>query len=272
LFFPLATALLLGQPGLTAWALCALAIGGFLAHEGFVVLAGGRGDRARRDDGVRARHSLLSFGAIALAGSVTAALRLDVTLAWGAGVAILLSGAAVLTAWLGREHSLPGELFAALALTSWCLPVALAGGLQVHSATGLWLIWFAVFGMATTAVQSVIARSTRRSPTIANTLCALIAALALGSVLSATQSGWLPVGVAWTLLPAGIASFVLVARPVPARQLRSIGWSIIAVSVVTLATMLWAFGPVPPLPLEGVAGVHAPALESAAEPLHALRG
>jgi len=241
LLFPLVTALLLGRPGLTASALCAVAVGGFLAHEGFVVLAGGRGDRARREDRVRAWQSLLCFGAIALAGGVTAALRLDAPLAWGTGIAILLSGAAVLISWLGREHSLPGELFAALALTSWCLPVALAGGLPVHPATGLWLIWFSVFAMATAAVQSVIARSTRRSPAIANTLCALIAALALGGVFSATQSGWLPAGVAWTLLPAGLVSCTLLARPVPARQLRSIGWSIIAVSVVTMVMMLWAF-------------------------------
>jgi hypothetical protein len=244
LLFPLATALLLGRPGIATWALCAIAVGGFLAHEGFVVLAGLRGDRARREDGPRARISLLCFGAVALGGGVAALPRLDEGMVWGTTLAILLSCLAMLVAWLGAERSLAGKLMAALVLSSWCVPVSLSGGLSVHTSVGLWSIWFAVFSLGTAAVESVMARSARRSPRLAQALCVAIALLAPCSVLAAATYRLMPPQAPWTLLPAVVVSLALIASPVPARHMRSIGWSIVAVSVMTLGWMLRVFASV----------------------------
>lgn len=242
LLFPLVAALLIGRPGLTAWALCAAALGGFLAHEGFVVLAGSRGDRARREDGPRAWKSLWWFGSLAVAGAIAAAPGLNERSAWGAAAAVLLSGAGLLVAWRGTERSLTGELLAALALTSWCLPVLLAGGLPMHVSLGLWSIWFVVFALGTTAVESVIARGSRRSPGLARGLCLTFVIASVAAVHAASESQMLPAGAAWTLLPAALVSLIVAASPLTARHLRMIGWSMIMVGVLTLVMMMQIFG------------------------------
>jgi hypothetical protein len=241
LLFPLATALLLGRPGLTAWGLCAVALGGFLSHDGLVVALGRRGDRARRDDGTRARSSLLSFGGLALVGAIVALPGLEHTAALAAAVAIALACVALRLAWLGAERRLAGTLIAALALSAWCAPIALASGLPVSWSYGLWFVWFAAFAMGTAAVESVIARGARRSPRSAQFLCVALFASANGGVMAAIQHGLLPAAAAWTLTPMGLAAFFIAGTPVPARHMRSIGWSIVAMSLVTMVLMLWVF-------------------------------
>lgn len=67
--FPLASALVLGQANPAAWGLTLVAIAGFLAHEGFVVLLGSRGGRARRESSPAAWRSVSVFGALAIIGS-----------------------------------------------------------------------------------------------------------------------------------------------------------------------------------------------------------
>ena len=69
LLFPLMSALLLARPGRAAWGLSLLAVGGFLAHEGFSVLAGARGLRAKRDAHAVAWRSVAIFGGAALLGA-----------------------------------------------------------------------------------------------------------------------------------------------------------------------------------------------------------
>ena len=241
LLFPLATALLLGRPGLTAWGLCVVAIGGFLSHEGLVVALGRRGDRARRDDGLRARTSLLVFGGVALAGAGVALPGLDRASSMGAAVAIALACVALCIAWLGAERRLAGTTIAALALSAWYAPVALASGLPVPWSYGLWLIWFAAFAMGTTAVESVMARSARRPARGAQFLCVMLAALANGGVLVAINHRLLPARAVWALIPMSLTALVIARAPIHARRMRSIGWWIIAMSVVTMALMLWAF-------------------------------
>lgn len=243
LLFPLTAALLLGTPGQTAWALCAVALGGFLAHEGFVVLVGRRGDRVRRDDKGRARLSLMCFGALAVAGGVVAAPGLDEMAAWGAAIALLLAAVAIFIAWAGRERSLAGELVAALALTSWCVPVSLAGGVHMRSAIALWAVWFITFALGTAAIELVMTRTARGSPRLAQILCVgLATTLAVAGALTGVDRGLMPPGTAGALLPAVLVSLVLLTAPVRAQHLRSIGWSIVAASAVTLVLIVRALG------------------------------
>jgi len=188
--FPLASALVLGQTNQAVWGLTLAAIAGFLAHEGFVVLLGSRGSRARRESNAPARRSVIVFGALAVIGAVLAWPALTPDVARGFALAATLSAAALAVAWLGREHSLGGELLAALALTSWCVPVALAGAVPVNTAMTAWMIWCGVYALATVVVHSVIAGAIQRSP-------------------------------------------------LTARRLRTIGWSIVALSVATLL-LIWS--------------------------------
>lgn len=155
--FPLTSALALGQTNQAVWGLTLAAIAGFLAHEGFVVLLGSRGSRARRESHASAWRSVGAFGALALSGVVYAWPALTPDVERGFALAAILSGAALAAAWLGWEHSLGGELLAALALTSWCVPVALAGAVPVKTAMTVWMIWSTVYALATVIVHSVIA-------------------------------------------------------------------------------------------------------------------
>jgi hypothetical protein len=241
LLFPLATALILGRPGLVALGLSAIALGGFLAHEGLVVAMGRRGDRARREDGPRARTSLLCFGGVALVGAAVALPALEKSTAIATTVAMALACVAIGAAWLGAERRVTGTLIAAVALSAWCAPVALASGLPTATSYALWLIWFAAFAMSTAAVESVMARSARRSPRSAQVLCVGLAVIANGGLIASTRYDLLPAAVATTLMPMSLAALLIAGKPIPARRMRAIGWAIVALSVVTMALMLWAF-------------------------------
>lgn len=237
LMFPLLSSLLLAQPGHAAWGLSLMAVGGFLAHEGFSVLAGTRGVRAQRNGRPAAWRSVALFGSAALFGAAWAAPSLTSAILTAAGVAAALSVASVALAWFGREHTLVGELMAALTLSSWCVPVALAGGLAVPVAAAIWAIWTGVFGVATCAVHLVIARSTRRPVSLAMALGWLLAVATPAVVWSFARAGHVPDLALAIPLPALVTFVALVGAPVRATHLRQIGWSVIGVSGLTLALM-----------------------------------
>lgn len=161
---------MLGQTNQAVWGLTLAAIAGFLAHEGFVVLLGSRGSRARRESNTSAWRSVGAFGALAIIGVVLAWPALTPDVERGFALAAMLSGAALAAAWLGWEHSLGGELLAALALTSWCVPVALAGAVPVKTAMTVWMIWIAVYAVATVVVHSIIAGALGPGPLTAKRL------------------------------------------------------------------------------------------------------
>jgi hypothetical protein len=237
LLFPLMSALLLARPGRAAWGLSLLAVGGFLAHEGFSVLAGARGLRAKRDAHAVAWRSVAIFGGAALLGAAWAAPSLTSATLTAVGVAAGLSVASVALAWFGREHTLLGELMAALTLSSWCVPVGLAGGVSLPVAAAIWLIWTGVFGVATCAVHLVIARSTRRPVSRALALGWLLGMATPLVVWSFARAGHVP-DLALTIpIPALVTFVALVFAPVRGTHLRQIGWSVIGVSGLTLALM-----------------------------------
>lgn len=190
--FPLLSALVLGDANRAAWGLTLVALAGFLAHEGFVVLLGSRGARTRREASPAAWRSVGLFGAAAIAGAAVAWPGLTQTAALGLVLATALSIAAITAAWLGWERGLAGELLAALALTSWSVPVALVGAVPSVTVFRVWTIWCVVYGLATLTVHAIITGAIRQGP-------------------------------------------------LTAKNLRSIGWSIVGVSAVTLLLIWIAF-------------------------------
>ena len=165
LLFPLLSALLIGSPSAGAYLLAASAVAAFLAHEALLVVLGQRGMRAAREEGADARRSLALFGGFcAVTGTVSVAVMsfdalscLLVPLALGALVAV-----AVFT---HRERSTPGEMLAAVALSSVSLPVAIAGALPHIRAVTLFIVFAAVFVTATVAVRAMIGRVSKRGRT-----------------------------------------------------------------------------------------------------------
>lgn len=218
--FPLITALLLGSPNRAGWGLVLFAVGGYLAHEGVLVLTGGRGPRARREQRAAAVMSVATFGAIALAGASLSLSALTSAAQIGALVACGLSAIAIASAVIGREHTLPGELVAALALPAWGVPVALQGGVPWHIALAVWGVWSFGYAAATCVVHVVIRRTKGQSVT---------AALA-GTILCAVAG---PV-VSLAAIPLSLAALALAWLPVSAKRLRHVGWTVIGASVLTL--------------------------------------
>jgi len=240
LLFPLLAALLLARPDQAAWALSLVAAGGFLAHEGLSVLVGTRGVRAQRDDRGVAWRSVVVFGGAALIAAAGALPALTSATLGATGIAASLSMASVAVAWFGREHTLAGELMAVIALSSWCVPVGLAGGMALPVATALWLIWTAAFGLATSAVHLVIARRSPRLDHRAGAIGWLIGAATPAALWMFVDAGHLPARALMIPIPAQALFLVLAAAPVRATHLRRIGWSVIGVSALTLALMAGA--------------------------------
>lgn len=218
--FPLITALVLGSPNRAVWGLVLFAVGGYLAHEGFLVLTGGRGPRARREQRGAALLSLATFGAVGLAGASLSLPGLTSAAQLGALAACGLSAVAMASALTGREHTLPGELLAALALPAWGVPVGLQGGVPWPAALTVWGVWSCGYAAATCVVHVAIRRTKGQSVSAA--LGGTIVCAAVGPVVSPAA------------IPLSLAALALAWLPISAKRLRHVGWTVIAASVLTL--------------------------------------
>lgn len=228
---PLAVALAAGRPGFAAVALAAAVIAAFLAHEPALVLAGHRGARARRDDGGRARRRLTMYAlAAAILGGGAIVVAGVAVLAAAALVAVLAAVTAALVA-LGRERTLAGETWAASTLAAAALPVALAAGAEPAAALRAWLCWTLGFTAATGAVRATIAAAKHRPR---------VAPLA-GVAVSGAATAGLAVAVDGAVLasaPLVLAALALALWPPPPRQLRRVGWVLVAASLATGAALV----------------------------------
>jgi hypothetical protein len=241
ILFPLATALALGRPGPVAWAVVAAAAGGYLAHEGLVVLLGLRGARARRERAPAALRSVALFGGLGLLGGVTAWAMAGSDTRQALVLAVALSGLAVTLAWVGRERSALGEMLAGVALPSWGVPAALAVGAGWPTALACWAIWGVTFSASTLAVRAVIARAKRRDPRPALIALALVPLVAVALLWPLIAFDDVPGAVGWGLVPSGVVVAALAVSSVPAQRLRDVGWTLMAASVATTAVLIAVF-------------------------------
>jgi YwiC-like protein len=238
LAMPLLSALLIAGAAPAALLLAAATVLGFLAHEPWLVLLGHRGVRAVRQDGRRARRALwvLLLGAAATGGgglwlappAARWALLLPATLA--AGVIALVRA--------GRERTVPGELTVVTALASSGLAVALAAGAPLRAAAAATATWVLCFATSVFAVQVVLARTHARGETEPGRRHALAVALvgAGGSAVAAWAGlGWI---VAAAVAPTALLSLVVCLAPFRARQLRTLGWGLVASSTTSLLVLV----------------------------------
>lgn len=227
---PLVTALLSGSPSVGTLMLVVAAVSAFLAHEPLLVLLGTRGTRAKRELGASARRWTLGLSSLALAsGSLALTLGDDqlllaclVPLGWLAVLAPFV--------WHGREKTTLGELVAAAALSAGGLPVAVSGGLALERAALVWAVWWIAFAVSTVSVRSVIAAG-RGEPVDWGLWGVGPAALLAAAWL--THHSWVGLATA----PMLLVSVWLVLRPPPPRDLRKVGWTLMASSLLT-ATLL----------------------------------
>ncbi|MCL4814895.1 MAG: YwiC-like family protein [Vicinamibacteraceae bacterium] len=241
ILFPLVGALVVGQPTGVGWAIAAGAFIGYLAHEGAIVLAGRRGARAARESRRAALRSLVLFGGVAAVLLAWAVAGAGPLVRSGVLIAMVPTSLALAVAWAGRERSVGGEMLAGVALSSWGLPVALDGGVAMGPALACWAVWSASFAAATLAVRGLIARTKRQAwrPHVAG--AAIVAAGAVAAAWWAAEAAHVPPGLQWTLAPTVLVVLVLGILPVPARRLKTIGWSLVSASAATLAALVAVF-------------------------------
>ncbi|MBI3402861.1 MAG: YwiC-like family protein [Acidobacteria bacterium] len=242
LLFPLIAALAVGRPGAAAFTFAAAAVFAFLAHEPLLVLLGQRGPRARHDDGPRAMRWFAATG-LPAAGLAVFAIA---TMPRVAQHAVIFCSvlAAMLLAVIAtrREHTMAGEILSACVLASLALPVALASHTTHAVAVTCVLVFAAAFTTATVCVRAVIMH-TRRPPAIASRIAgALTACGAIAILVFSGAIGFASTVAPWAALPVCAAGVVLVAAPPSARQLRIVGWTLVATTAAAAAILIAVFG------------------------------
>jgi hypothetical protein len=224
LAIPLVTACVVRSPTVPSIALAVGAALAFLANEPLLVVLGHRGPRRKAVDGTRAqiRLAILAGGALVLGAFGLLVAPHAMTAAATVTVPTILLLA---FAWRRAEHTLAGELVAAIALTGASVPVLVAAGSSLAVALEVWLAWAIGFGATVLAVHRVIARHKSAADVVDVVLAASMIALAFGAA-----SGWAPL-----LLSAPLVgvSAVLVMAPPAASRLRAIGVAIVIASIVT---------------------------------------
>jgi hypothetical protein len=221
LAIPLVAAGFSQVPGMAGAAVIAASCLAFLAHEPLLVLVGARGQRRRSSDGRRAaiRGAVLAGSAVVL-GAIGLLAAPSATLP----VALLaLAACAAMIAMVRRrtEHTLGGELVAAVALTGAASVARVASGSSVAPALLAWLGWAIGFGATVIAVHRVMARHKRPAGQIDRVLT--VALFAGGGLLiaTATRSSMSTIAAPLVLLAAA-----LVAVPPRATRLRAVGVAI----------------------------------------------
>jgi hypothetical protein len=235
---PLLSAVLSAGVSPAALLLLGATVLGFLAHEPWLVLIGHRGLRAAREDGPRARRVMwrLLLGA-ALTGAGGAWLA-----PWPARWALLLPAAlaagVVGLVRAGRERTVPGELTVVTALASSGLAVALAAGAPLRLAAAATTTWVLAFATSVFAVRVVLARAhpggeraTGRRPALA------VVTIGLGGPALAGLAGlgWV-VGAA--VAPTALLSLLVCLAPFGPRQLRTLGWGLVAATTASLLVLV----------------------------------
>src|SRR5262245_52269689 len=237
LTLPLASALIVAGLSTAGLMLTTSAVATFIAHEPASILLGLRGARASRDLRRTAIRWLACSATVAVVAAFIAGLTMSHDVRWSIAVPAIpaaLLGVAIVR---GREKSWYGEVAAAFAFAGVAVPVTMAAGASLRSAAAVAVPFVLLFVTSTLAVRAVILRvrgggdrqaaaSTRRSTFVA------AGAGAMGLIwLSAAEV--LPPATIAAAAPGLLTALVIAARPPLPSRLRQIGWTLVAVSVLT---------------------------------------
>lgn len=241
LVFPIATALAIGRPGLTAAALAGAAVFAFFAHEPLLVLLGQRGARAERE---QRGAAIAWFGAsaglaIACVGTVVATAPAWARTTMAGPVLCALFLAIVIVS--GREHTVAGEIMSAIALASIAYPIGVLSSASFRASLSCAAAFAAAFVIGVVCVHGVIA-CTRQPPATAGRIAG--AATALGAAVVVywlASERVLELVTPMAVAPASLAGIVLMAWPPSARRLRFVGWTLVGTTTLTAFVLVAAF-------------------------------
>jgi hypothetical protein len=240
--FPLLTAFIVAGPSAAGLLLAAAVTPGFLGHESAAVLLGLRGARAKREQRSSALRWLAGCLSVGTAAGTAAALLLAPYARWSLLVpvvpALLLLAATVRQ----NEKSWTAQVAAALAFSSAAVPVSMAAGAPLETGLAVAIPFALLFVASTLAVRVVILRvrgggDPRAAAATRRAVLALVvaAAAALGALTAASV---LPLAVLVAATPGLLAAAVIALRPPAPARLRTVGWTLVAVSIVTGALVV----------------------------------
>ena len=233
---PMVAALGAGRPGLAAALLAASAWALFFAHEPVLVLLGRRGQRVCTEDGFRATHRLFLLGVAAAGLGAAGWLLAAPPSRWALLAPGVLGAALAVVVLLGLERSATGEALAAVTLAGVAFPIAVASGVCGAAAARAWVVWSLGLSALVLPVRSIGARR-RASSTPGKRLLPAGAACGLGLSLLGTVLTALDLV---ALAPLLATSAWLAMAPPDPRNLRAVGWSIVAATLLTGAVLIVA--------------------------------
>lgn len=223
---PLVTALALGRPSLASGLLVIGAAAAFVAHEPLLVALGLRGARARREHGGRAAQVGVACAGLALAAGVGGWSLGGLGVVFASLLPLAFVVALLPLVVAGRERTTGGEVLAGAALAAAAIPVTVAGGVSLGTAVLVGAAWIVAFTASTAAVRLVIAR--HKTGVRDRLLLAVAGAATVGLLALAVAT---PLGLA--AAPMVVAGWFLIARPPHPRNLRRVGWTLVACSTAT---------------------------------------
>jgi len=219
------------------WLLVAAAVAAFLAHEPWEVLRGGRGERVRRAHALAARRRLIVLLTGSAVAGVAALLLASPDVRWLLAVPAALALVLVGVAARGRSKSLGGELLSVATFAAMVPAIAGAGGGAPRDGWSGALVWLVLFGIGTLAVHAIKGDAReghlRRRVWVAGVAAFLVGGLGALAAAGAV-SAFAPLATAGAV---GLAIAVAAADVRP-RRLRQVGWTLAALSVVTLAAVV----------------------------------
>ncbi len=227
LMVPVFSSLAISGCNTVALGVAVASIAGFFAHEPLLVTLGHRGARAKRLAPQAKPRSIKLIAVAGIAGALAMAGGDDATRAALIGC-LLAAAVSFALAVAGKHKTLGGQLFGVIGLSAPSVAIVSSSGLSVSHALVIWSVWLVGFTSTTLAVRGVIAAQKRRPR--------LLYWSALSVTTPVTFAG--PVlGNPLTLaaLPMVVGAWGLMFFPPPAKYLKRVGWTLVA---VTLATAL----------------------------------
>ena len=242
LAFPLVTAFIVAGASAGGVLIAAALVAGFLAHEPAAILLGLRGSRAGRELRRRAIQWLGGCLAIGVPAAACALQFIDTAARWSIAVPVAPALVLAVGTVRGMEKSWHGEVAVALAFSGAAMPVAMAAGATAQAAAAVAAPFALVFVASTLAVRVVILRVRRgadpRAATATRRAALSFAGGAVAALVVLAVGGLLTSSVLVAAAPGLLTAAVIAARPPAPNHLRTIGWSLVAVSVLTAAIVV----------------------------------
>jgi hypothetical protein len=237
--FPLLTAIALGGITPASLLLALAAVTGFLAHEPLLVLLGGRGGRAQREIGAAARLRTTWLVVIGLPAGLIGLWLAPAAARVGASIPLALALLLAPLVFRRQEKTAIGELLVAVTLSATLIPVAVAGGAALSVAAGAAAVWAAVFVLGTLTVRGIIARAKKTAqPGWRHYLAPALSVLAIGLAAALALADGVPPLAAVAVVPTAFVALAFGLAGVHPRNLRRMGWSLVASNLAVLAALI----------------------------------